>query len=143
MYKVSKNTKIITIFLQKVGSLLLKFTMHFLLILFDENQGTLFSVPVCNNTGQVSNGFCNDEANIADCNYDGGDCCVNVNTDYCSECNCLGNGVITSPGFPGNYYNNLNLTWLIQVQSGQLIQTHFVHFDIEYGPWNPGPADCL
>ena len=35
MYKVSKNTKIITIFLQKVGSLLLNFTMLLLLILFD------------------------------------------------------------------------------------------------------------
>ena len=35
MYKVSKNTKIITIYLQKVGSLLLKFTMHLLLILFE------------------------------------------------------------------------------------------------------------
>ena len=34
MYKVSKNTKIITIFLQKVGLLLLKFTMLLLLILF-------------------------------------------------------------------------------------------------------------
>jgi hypothetical protein len=35
MYMVSKNTKIITIFLQKVGSLLLKFTMLLLLILFE------------------------------------------------------------------------------------------------------------
>ena len=37
----------------------------------------------------VGNGFCNDETNIADCNYDGGDCCaVNINTEFCSECTC-------------------------------------------------------
>ena len=37
----------------------------------------------------VGNGFCNDETNNADCNYDGGDCCVvNANTNSCSECVC-------------------------------------------------------
>ena len=37
----------------------------------------------------VGNGFCNDETNIAACNYDGGDCCGhNVNTDFCSNCQC-------------------------------------------------------
>jgi hypothetical protein len=38
----------------------------------------------------VGNGFCNDETNNPDCNYDGGDCCVaNANTTACSECACL------------------------------------------------------
>ena len=37
----------------------------------------------------VGNGFCNDETNNPDCNYDGGDCCVeNANTNSCSECAC-------------------------------------------------------
>ena len=37
----------------------------------------------------VGNGFCNDETNNADCNFDGGDCCViNANTDFCSDCEC-------------------------------------------------------
>ena len=37
----------------------------------------------------VGNGFCNDETNNADCNYDGGDCCVmNANPNSCSECVC-------------------------------------------------------
>ena len=37
----------------------------------------------------VGNGYCNDEANIAGCNYDGGDCCgVCGNKDYCVECLC-------------------------------------------------------
>ena len=76
----------------------------------------------------VGNGFCNDDH--LGCNYDGGDCCVNVNTDSCSDCNCLGSGVITSPGFPGNYDNNLDFTWLIQVQMGQTIEIIFLHFDL-------------
>ena len=37
----------------------------------------------------VGNGMCNDEANIAECIYDGGDCCTGcINTDLCSECLC-------------------------------------------------------
>ena len=36
-------------------------------------------------------GFCNDITNNQDCNYDGGDCCgPDVNTQYCTECQCLG-----------------------------------------------------
>jgi hypothetical protein len=86
-----------------------------------------FLVPSCS----IGNGFCNDDTNILDCDYDGGDCCVNVNTTYCSECNCLGSGIITSPGFPGNYANNLDLAWLIQVQLGQSIEINFISFDLE------------
>ena len=80
----------------------------------------------------VGDGVCNDETNIVECNFDGGDCCVNLNTDSCSECYCLASGVITSPGFPGNYENNLDLTWLIQVQMGQTIETNFLSFNVEY-----------
>ena len=36
----------------------------------------------------VGDGFCNDETNTPDCNFDGGDCCLNVKTDLCSECEC-------------------------------------------------------
>ena len=39
----------------------------------------------------VGDGFCNDETNYADCNFDGGDCCgLCVNTKLCSECECIG-----------------------------------------------------
>ena len=48
-----------------------------------------FLVAGCNNVALVGNGFCNDETNNQDCNYDGGDCCVmNANTDSCSDCAC-------------------------------------------------------
>ena len=87
----------------------------------------------CSNPEMVGNGFCDEETNNIECVYDGGDCCLmNVNTDSCSDCNCLASGVITSPGFPGNYDNNLDLTWLIQVQMGQTIEINFLSFVVEY-----------
>ena len=104
------------------------------------------NIPECNYDGgdccphpnKVGDGICNDETNHLGCDYDDGDCCVNVNTAYCSECNCLVGGVITSPGFPGSYGNNINLTWLIQVQIGQTIEINFLHFDMF-----PYQDDCL
>ena len=37
----------------------------------------------------VGNDYCNDETNTANCNYDGGDCCIlNTNTTHCSDCAC-------------------------------------------------------
>ena len=85
----------------------------------------------CPHPDLVGNGFCNDETNNLGCNYDGGDCCVNVNTDYCSYCKCLGGGAVTSPEFPQMYDNYLDLTWLIQVQTGQKIETNFLYFEVE------------
>ena len=38
----------------------------------------------------IGDGFCDDINNNLDCTYDGGDCCgSNVNTQYCTECQCL------------------------------------------------------
>ena len=85
----------------------------------------------CPNPDMVGDAICNDETNHFVCNYDGGDCCVNVNTDSCSECKCHAGGIITSPGFPWHYQNNLDLTWLIQDQIGQNIEINFLSFDIE------------
>ena len=47
----------------------------------------------------VGNGYCDDETNNQDCNYDGGDCCGSiVNTEYCSECQCF--SLISFPPTP-------------------------------------------
>ena len=76
-------------------------------------------------------GYCHDETNIAELNYDGGDCClINVKRDYCSNCSCFVNGIITSPGYPQNYGNNLDFTWLIQLPLGQYIKIDFMEFDL-------------
>ncbi len=38
----------------------------------------------------VSDGYCDDEANIEECAFDGGDCClVDVITNFCQICECL------------------------------------------------------
>ena len=37
----------------------------------------------------VGDGYCHDEANNADCDYDGGDCCGScVVKDFCTNCTC-------------------------------------------------------
>ena len=37
----------------------------------------------------MDNGYCHDDTNTAECNYDGGDCCgSNVNIKDCDECLC-------------------------------------------------------
>ena len=79
----------------------------------------------------VGDGYCQDETNNADCGYDGGDCCINANMEHCSQCSCLVGGVITSPGFPGHYASNLDMTWLIQVPIGKYVNIRFEHFDLE------------
>ena len=81
----------------------------------------------------VSNGICNDETNKEDCNYDGGDCCLlsSLSTEHCLECACSTEGVITSPGFPGNYDNGLDVTWLVQVPARLVIRVNFVSFDVQ------------
>ena len=41
----------------------------------------------------VGDDYCDDGNNNQECNYDGGDCCgPNVNTQYCTECQCLSDG---------------------------------------------------
>ena len=40
-------------------------------------------------------------------------------------------GVITSPGFPQNYLDGTNCTWLIRLPLGQQIEINFLHFDLE------------
>ena len=43
------------------------------------------------NGALIGDGFCDDQLNHAECNYDGGDCCIEVNTDHCvyfTGCTC-------------------------------------------------------
>ena len=91
----------------------------------------LFSNTDCASPEILGNGYCNDETNIEDCNYDSGDCCVNVNTESCLECQCLVGGIITSPGFPENYDNALDIYWLVQAPIGQIVKINFITFDVE------------
>ena len=47
----------------------------------------------------VGDGYCDDDANNEECDYDSGDCCgPNINIGYCSECLCFGLGGSSSYG---------------------------------------------
>ena len=47
-------------------------------------------IPVAGNSSRIGNGYCDDENNNDECNFDGGDCCLDiVLTDYCTKCQCL------------------------------------------------------
>merc|ERR1711997_958434 len=44
----------------------------------------------CGSPQWKGDGYCDDENNNDGCDYDGGDCCGDdVNTTYCSACQCL------------------------------------------------------
>ena len=87
------------------------FLIHFKIDGFDPKENTVTCEEDWREKGiiygMIGNGYCNDETNNADCNYDGGDCCGPcVVTQYCSDCQCLG-GVAGRNGFPnavGNGY---------------------------------------
>ena len=45
---------------------------------------------ICDDSDYKGDGECDDENNNCGCDWDGGDCCGNnVNTTYCSQCQCL------------------------------------------------------
>ena len=50
----------------------------------------ILSYVECDQPQLIGNGYCNDETNNKECNYDGGDCCGScINNDYCKSCNCI------------------------------------------------------
>ena len=47
----------------------------------------------CSNPAWVGDGYCDDATNNVQCGFDNGDCCgLNINTQYCQVCQCLGGG---------------------------------------------------
>ena len=80
------------------------------------------------NFQSVEDGCCKDESLSSDA------CCVSKqgdNSNYCSACNEC-SGVLASPGFPSNYDTYIDLSWLIKVPQGQLIELVFLTFDMDY-----------
>ena len=57
----------------------------------------------CANHFLKGDNYCHDENNNCGCEWDGGDCCgENVNTQFCSACECLDPNAIS-----GNLYLNI------------------------------------
>ena len=52
----------------------------------------------CEIPDKVNNGYCNDDTNTAECNYDGGDCCgTYVNIKNCVDCICYPHDTCDGP----------------------------------------------
>ena len=76
----------------------------------------LISIADCTQPTKVNDGYCNDETNIPECDFDGGDCCGScINTDYCTNCTCIGNVIgngvpnaLVSDGFCNDETNNVH-----------------------------------
>ena len=64
-----------------------------------------FCIPACqsSNPNWIGDSYCDDETNNDGCDFDGGDCCgPDVKTAYCTECECLGENITSTPS-PGPF----------------------------------------
>ena len=43
----------------------------------------------------IGDGVCDDENNIPECDFDGGDCCVDTEQQHCKVCECIGSSYTT------------------------------------------------
>ena len=54
----------------------------------------LFTTDNGGETTWINDGFCDDLNNIAECDYDGGDCCgLSKNKNFCVDCRCKCNQI--------------------------------------------------
>ena len=52
-------------------------------------SSTYFIISDCNNPSFVGDGYCDDDTNNVDCEFDKGDCCGSlILTQYCHFCTC-------------------------------------------------------
>ena len=57
--------------------------------LSNSNYLTCFFLECAGTVSRIGNGYCDDENNNMECNYDGDDCCGSlVNTEHCNFCEC-------------------------------------------------------
>ena len=70
-------------------------------------KAVLLLYQACTNGYLIGDGFCNDETNNPDCNFDGGDCCgLCIVKNRCSQCTCLQSEVTVANILVGDGYCN-------------------------------------
>ncbi|KAJ4927851.1 hypothetical protein JOQ06_015653, partial [Pogonophryne albipinna] len=57
--------------------------------------------------------------------------CVRTAEDTCGGTVRGGSGVVTSPGYPGNYGNQADCTWILLAEPGDTISLIFTDFQTE------------
>ena len=106
----------------------------------DANADNLCS-GTCGTPNWKGDNYCDDENNNCGCEWDAGDCCgSNVNTEYCSACECLGQiddanccgSQFKSPNYPNNYFPNDEKSWLITAPIGSIIMLDFHSFHVRH-----------
>jgi len=72
------------------------------------------SFLACNDLSWIKDGFCDDQNNNFDCDYDGGDCCnANASHEFCTDCQCLTPDGTTMPDiFPDGWCKSFNPNWI-------------------------------
>ena len=68
------------------------------------------------------NGFCNNEDTHVACKQE---------YKQCLKCSCSKETMITTPNFPDNYPNDVDMTWLIKVPLWERIRINFHDFKLE------------
>ena len=96
----------------------------------------------------VGDGFCNNETNNFNCNYDGGDCCGScINTDYCTVCQCLsgnnGFGVV-NPLIGDGFCNDETNTEACMFDGGDCCGYDYTYYGYEYDDYyiDPNLSQC-
>ena len=57
---------------------------------FNAGLSCCTSASVClGNSAWIGDGYCDDQNNNEECQWDGDDCCNGGNEDYCDVCGCL------------------------------------------------------
>ena len=65
-----------------------------MLYFFNDKKINNFLYTACEDPEFIGDGFCDDATNNVQCEYDGGDCCgADIDTQYCSLCECINGGV--------------------------------------------------
>ena len=78
--------------------------------------------PVCDFEEILNDGFCDDEANTYNCDFDGGDCCKDPkNTQHCLQCRCLVTTIPTTV-----YTTTTTLFSTISIDRNPLGQVYFI-----------------
>ena len=105
----------------------------------DANADNLCS-GTCGTPSWKGDNYCDDQNNNCGCEWDGGDCCgSNVNTQYCSACeclgqndeaNCCGKSQFKSSNYPNEYFPNDEKTWLLTAPVGLIIKLQFQSFHV-------------
>ena len=93
----------------------------------------------CVEISWIGDGYCDDQTNIAECDYDGGDCCgPDININWCIQCQCLSDTTTTTTATTNNVESYFEISGDVSLTKNNLANTFYnwgmeflISFDIE------------